>query len=177
MKKMALMVLVIVVFLAPSAFAQFRIDLGLDIPVRMGVQSSDLTTSSDSTIDVLDDYTFLLPEATGSYQMSFGPLKVGAGIQLYSFILESIAWPVIYGEIDFSRFVLTAKGGGLGFLVFGLYTNGTTSNVIIPDINLSYRLGKSFRLGIGVTGFTGSDLNTSGIPYMIYLSGKTSILF
>ncbi len=177
MKKILILVLVIAIFLVPSAFAQFRLDMGLDIPVQMGIHISELTNSTDTSVNILEKYTFLLPEATGSYQVSLGPVKLGAGVQLYTLILESIAWPVVYGELDLSPVVLSAKVGGLGFLVFGLYNHSGTGDVLIPDINVAYKLGKSFRLGVGVMGFTGKDMHTDNVPYLIYLSGRFSMLF
>ncbi len=177
MKKTFFLILILAFLMTSGVFAQFRLDMGLKIPVKMGVHFSDLSSGEDTSVDILDKYTFLVPEVTGSYQVSLGPVNMGAGIQLYTFILESIAWPIVFAEIDLSPIVINAKIGGFGFLVFGLYNDGVTGNVLIPDINAAFKLGKSLRIGLGVMGFTGKEFNSDAVPYLIYLSGSLSMLF
>ncbi len=177
MKKIVLFILIITVFLVPSAFAQFRLDLGLQIPVKMGIKFPDSSGIDSTSINILDKYTFLLPEATGSYQVALGPVKFGAGVQLYSLILESIAWPVVFAELDLSPIVINAKVGGLAYVLFGIKNDAGTGDLVIPEINIAYKLGKSFRVGVGAMGFTSKNFDTGTIPYLIYLGGSFSTTF
>ena len=171
--------LVLITFIAISgAFAQFRIDLAIDVPVKIGVSISDLDGgSSNESIDVLEFGTFPVPEALFAYQTNLGPVKVGGGIRVFSLILESVAWPHIYAELDLSPIVINAGIGGGGFLVFGLFNDANTGNLFIPDMHIAYKFGDTFRLGIGAIGFIGSDIGPDAFPYMIYLTGRFSILF
>lgn len=177
MKKILLFIMLITLFLVPSAFAQYRIDMGIKVPAKMGIHFSDLSSDDDTSVDILDKYTFLVPEITGSYQMALGPIKMGAGVEMYTFIIESIAWPMVFAELDLSKIVINAKVGGLGFLVFGLYNHADTADILIPDIYSAVKLGKSFRLGLGVMGFTGKEFTSDAVPYIVYLSGSLSMLF
>ena len=147
MKKMIFLVLIITVFFVPSAFAQFRLDLGADVIVSAGIKNSGL--DDDPTVDVISNYVIPIPEATFSYQFPVGPVNLGAGLQFYTAILESITWPVIFAELDLSPVVVSIKTGGLGFLIFGLASDSFTGDVLISDLNAAYKLGKSFRLGLG----------------------------
>ena len=169
---------IIVLIIIPGAFAQFRIDLAVDVPVKIGVSLSDLDGgSTNESINVLEFGTFPVPEALFAYQSSLGPVKLGAGIRVFSLILESIAWPHAYAELDLSPIVINAGVGGGAFMLFGLYNNIDTANLILPDMHIAYKLGDTFRLGIGAMGFTGKDLGPDVFPYIIYLTGRFSILF
>ncbi len=177
MKKLIL-IGIIILMVIPGAFAQFRIDLAIDVPVKLGVSVSDLNGgSANESVDVLEFGTFPIPEALFAYQTSLGPVKVGAGIRVFSLILESIAWPHLYTELDLSPIVINAGIGGGGFMLFGLYNNVDTANLLIPDMHIAYKFGDTFRLGIGAMGFTGNDLNTDVLPYIVYLTGRFSLLF
>lgn len=177
MKKI-LLICFIILMVVPGAFAQFRIDLAIDIPAKIGVSISDLDGgSANESIDVLEFGTFPVPEALFAYQTSLGPVKVGAGVRVFSLILVSMAWPHIYTEIDLSPIVINAGIGGGGFMMFGIVNTMDTANLLIPDMHIAYKFGDTFRLGIGAMGFTGTDLSTDVFPYIIYLTGRFSILF
>lgn len=177
MKKVVFLILAISVLLVPSVFAQFRLDMGIKIPVKMGINFSDVSDVSSTSVNILDKYTFLLPEASGSYQFDLGPVKLGAGLQLYSLILESIAWPMVFAELDLSPIVINAKIGGLAYLLFGLYNDAGTGDLLMPEINVAFKLGKSFRLGGGAMFFTSKDFNDIALPYLLYLGGSFSTTF
>ncbi len=177
MKKMIFLVLIIAVLIVPSAFAQFRLDMGIKVPLKMGVNFSELSGGTDTAVNVIENFTFLFPEVSGTYQFALGPLKVGAGLQMYTLILESIAWPMAFVELDLSPVVINAKIGGLAYLLFGFYNYADTGNLVIPEINAYFKLGKSFRLGGGVMVFTSKDLATDALPYVLYLGGSFSTTF
>ena len=177
MKKLILFGIIILMVI-PGAFAQFRIDLAIDVPVKIGISVSDLEGgSTNESIDVLEFGTFPVPEALFAYQTALGPVKVGGGVRVFSLILESIAWPHIYSEIDLSPIVINAGIGGGAFMMFGLYNDVNTASLFIPDMHIAYKFGDTFRLGIGAMGFTGNDIYSDAFPYMIYLTGRFSLLF
>ena len=176
MKKLVLFGIIILMVI-PGAFAQFRLDLAIDVPRGAGLTSNSDDEFIDGLSTFLNDYVIPVPEATFVYQYSFDPipLHVGGGLRAFSFILESVAWPIVYAELDLSPIVINANIGGFGFLSFGLINEASTKNLIIPDIHIAYKFGKTFRLGLGAIGFTGSD--TDEMLYAIYLTGRFSILF
>ncbi len=179
MKKIILFILIIVL-VVPAAFSQIRLDMGVKVPVSMGVKFSDLDSDTESSVNIIENFTFLFPEVSGTYQFALGPLKLGAGIQLYTLILESIAWPMAFAEVDFSPLVpivINAKMGGGAFLMFGLYNHGDTGNLFMPEVNAYVKLGKTFRLGGGVMMFTNKDLADDAVPYILYLGGSFSTTF
>jgi len=70
MKKLIL-IGIIILMVIPGAFAQFRIDLAIDVPVKLGVSVSDLNGgSANESVDVLEFGTFPIPEALFAYQTS-----------------------------------------------------------------------------------------------------------
>jgi len=180
MKKMIFLVLIITVFFVPSAFAQFRLDLSVDVPAYIGITASTDNEDINESINFLKDVgTFVFPNGIVSYQIPIGPVKTGIGLKAYSLIIESVLWPVIYAEIDLSHIVINANIGGLGYYWFGIIPNlgFETSSVIVPDLNIAVKLGKTFRLGIGAMAFPGIKGLETITPYTIYLTGRFSILF
>jgi hypothetical protein len=177
MKKIILVGIITFIFIS-GAFAQFRLDLAIDVPVLIGITAETGDTTIDESINILKDIgTFPFPTAMAAYQFSFGPINTGVGIKGYSLILESVFWPIIYAEVDLHPIVIHANVGGLGFLYFGLGTGGTTSSLIIPDFHIAYKLGKTFRLGLGAMALSGIEGLGSVTPYSIYLTGRFSLLF
>ena len=178
MKKLLLFGIIILLVI-PGAFAQFRIDLAIDIPKAGGFATDGDTEFISEVSEFFNEYTFPIPEATFAYQYSFGsiPLHVGGGLRVFSLILESVAWPIIYAELDLSPIVIHTNVGGLGFLYFGLLNGSTTSSLLMPDIHVAYKFGETFRLGLGAIAFTGIEGLDGVTPYAFYLTGRFSILF
>jgi len=179
MKKMIFLVLIITVLIVPAAFAQFRIDMAIDVPKAGGFATDGDTELVSEVSDFFNEYTFPIPEAAFLYQYSFGsiPVHVGGGLRVFSLILESMAWPIIYAELDLSPFIIHTNVGGLGFMYFGILNGTTTSSLLMPDLHVAYKFGETFRLGLGAMAFTGIDGLDGVTPYAIYLTGRFSILF
>ena len=180
MKKIVLLLVLVAVIMVPSAFAQVRLDMGFLVPYKLGAVIGAVDDSGDSTnedIDVLSNFVFLVPELGVSYQFDAGPLKMGLGLRGYSLILETLLWPYAYAEMEVSRFVFNANVGGLGFLFFGLWNSVETGDIVIPDISVSFKLGETFRIGVGSMFFLSSSLDTDNLLYTIYLAGRFRFLF
>ncbi len=176
MKKTVLFILIVMI-IVPSAFSQFRLDMGFKMPLKMGVNFSDSSGVDDTSVDIINNYKFLFPEVSGTYQFDLGPLKLGAGLQMYTLILESIAWPMAFAELDLSPVVINAKIGGLAYMLFGVINQADTRDFIIPELNAYFKLGKSFRVGGGVMVFTSKNFATDALPYALYLAGSFSTTF
>ncbi|RLD35535.1 MAG: hypothetical protein DRI73_02420, partial [Bacteroidetes bacterium] len=150
------------------------------VPAYIGITADTDNGDVNESINFLKEIgTFVFPNAIVAYQFPIGPVKTGIGLKAYSLIIESVLWPVIYAELDLSPIVINANLGGLGFYWFGIIPDlgFKTSNVIIPDLNIAVKLGKSFRLGIGAMAFPGIKGLENITPYTIYLTGRFSILF
>lgn len=176
MKKVVIAVLILVVAGA-SAFADWRADIGMDIPWRLGATVQDAVGDTQSeSLDVLSEFTFLLPEVMIGYEAQVGPLNLGVGGRLFTFILESLVYPVGFAELDAGPVAVNLNVGGGGFLFFGLYNNFHTASLYIPDLSVHAKLGKSLRLGLGAATFLGGETQEV-FPYLIYLSGKFVVRF
>jgi len=176
MKKLIL-IGIIILLLIPGAFAQVRLDLAIEVPRAAGFSSDSGNDFFDGATDFFAKYPITVPSAMAAYQFSFGKISTGVGLKAYTAILLSLAWPYAYAEFDLSPIVINAGVGGGAFLMFGVLNEINTANVFLPDMHIAYKFGDTFRLGIGAIGFAGSDLNIDGFPYMIYLTGRFSILF
>ncbi|TFG85193.1 MAG: hypothetical protein E4H20_00965 [Spirochaetales bacterium] len=164
MKKLSLLFLMLALIAAPAAFAQFRIDVGFNAPMLIGIENLDGPEG-----DPVEVPSFIpLPFGQISYNMDLGALSVGAGLRAYTLIIESLAWPCAYVEFDVDPVVITLSGGGGFFLYFGVLGNGTLDmHMFIPELMAHFKLGKFTRLGIGGMTFIGLE-NQDVFPYIIY---------
>lgn len=176
MKRALFAVLVLSLAIAPAA-AQIRLDAGVTIPRGAGLINSGSTQLADLG-EVLSSWIIPLPEAGLYYQFRAGPVKLGVGVRVFTFILVSVLWPNAIAEVDFGPVTLMGQLGGGWFGAFGVIPfTSATGNVLFPELSLWYRFGESFRLGIGAIGLMLPDLTTETIPFMWYLGGKFSFVF
>ena len=136
----------ILLIAAAGASAQSQWDIGLNIPYYAGIQtdSGDLGTFSE--------YLVLLPDVRWNYYFGSEAIHFGAGLRLWTLVLESALYPIISVESYLGDFVLNANFGGGAFLFFGLYNHVDFGAVFLPEVSVAYRLGKKkrFSLGTGV---------------------------
>lgn len=179
MRKKTLIVVALSVLIAGHAFSEWRIDVGADVPWGIGAVVSDLGGSSQTNVNVLQNFVFLVPEGNFLYQFPIGPIKLGAGVRAFSLVLESVAWPNAFAEVNLGPVAIDLNLGGGIFFLFGLYNNIATSSLVIPDLSAYFKLGKSFRIGGGGIMFYDMDSSTRGsiVPYSIYLAAKFSFTF
>ncbi|WP_304244223.1 hypothetical protein [Gracilinema caldarium] len=175
MKRCYALLGVLLVFSMPL-FAQVRLDMGIEIPRGVGAISGNEVLSDPEVNQVFNEYILPVPELGLYYQFGGNALRAGVGLRMYTFILASIFWPNAFIEADVGPLTLQAQlGGGL----FGLYALGKTEfnsgKVLLPDLSLWYRWGKSFRLGGGAIGLLFPESTAMGFLY--YIGGKFSILF
>jgi hypothetical protein len=177
MKRIVLLVAFIAVLAVP-AFSQFRIDLGFDVPLTLGVMGNGEIETSSEVGEFLRDHILPFPEASFYYQFEIGPLRLAPGLRVFTFILESVLWPNLMAELAFDPVFIQAQLGGLIFAVFGLYNDIQFGEVLLPDLSVWIGLGKErrFRIGGGVIGLMLPDLTTEGIGIAPYLGAKISLL-
>ena len=177
MKRIILLVALIAVVAVP-AFSQFRIDLGVDIPMTLGVIGKGEIETSNEVGNFLKQHILPFPEASFYYQFGIGPLTLAPGVRVFTFILESVIWPNLMAELTLGPVFVQAQLGGLVFAVFGLYSNVDYGEVVLPDLSVWIGLGKErrFRLGAGVLGLMLPELTTEGIAIAPYVGGKISLL-
>ena len=167
--KKAIVLATLAAMLAGPAFAQWHIDIGAEIPVRIGV------TNNNEDYGEFLNYLFLVPSGTIAYNFGLGPLNIGVGGKLYTLIFESLLYPVAYAELNFDPVVVNLSAGGFGFLFFGLMNSIETAALLIPDLSVQFKLGKSFRLGAGIMTFLGTEIAQEAFPYIFYASAKFRI--
>ena len=176
MKRIVLLVAFIAVLTVP-AFSQFRIDLGVDVPLTVGAISGSGVTTSSEVGEFLRDHILPFPEASFYYQFEFGPLRLAPGVRVFTFILESVLWPNLMAELAFDPVFIQAQLGGLIFVLFGLANNIEFGEVLLPDLSIWLGLGKErrFRLGGGVLGMLLPDLSDEGMLIVPYVGMKVSL--
>ncbi len=177
-KRKVLVVLLAAVLLLGGgviASAQFRLDANIQVPVYMGINLDAFGTSGLSGGTSIGAF-LPFPSVEAMYQFGGGPLRLGVGLRAYTFIIESVAWPDAFVELELSPFVLRADVGGGAWLLFGLYNNAATAAMVIPQLEVSWKLADWFRLGAGVIAVAPFEA-LSNFGYAAYVSGRFTALF
>jgi hypothetical protein len=140
---------------AMTASAQVRLDIDINDPIYFGY------TDTGTQTGIWNPYPYIpIPDAKLMYQFSLGPINLGAGVRVFSLIIENFAYPEIYGELVLNPFTVNLSVGGLEFLMFGLLSDALTPAgvtglngyvpLIIPDLSVSYKLNDIVRISGGV---------------------------
>jgi hypothetical protein len=177
--KRVFIALAIFAVVAAAGFADWRADIGVDIPWQLGATVEQGVLGDDpqnESLNVLAELTILLPEVMIGYEGRLGPVNVGAGARVFTFILESLLYPAAFAEVDVGPVAVNLNVGGGGFLFFGLANQFQTANLWIPDLSAHLKLGESLRVGVGMASFLGGETQQV-FPYVIYLSGKFVVRF
>ena len=178
MKKYLLIVLIVALVAIP-AVAQWRLDIGVDVPRGVGAVVGNDVLGSDAASAALSSTFFPFPEAAIYYTFGEGTmLQAGVGMRCFTFIIESIAWPNIFAEFNFGPLAIEAQVGGGAFVAFGITgLNADYGKVFFPDLSAWFKLGKkqAFRLGVGAIGIFLPELTTETVPFVFYLGGKVAL--
>jgi len=177
--KRVVLVFAFIAILTLPAFSQFRLDVGVDVPLTIGVMGNGTFETSNEAGEFLSTHWLPFPEASLTYQFAVGPLRFAPGIRIFTFILESVLWPNFMLELALDPVYIQAQVGGLLFAFFGLANNAEYGEVFFPDLSVWIGLGKErrFRLGGGVLGLYLPDLTTEGLAFAAYVGAKVSLLF
>ncbi len=161
-----------------SSFAQPRIDLGIDVPFYFGVKIVD-TSGSGLGFDTgaFSQFTFLFPEIAAHYVIDLELLKIGLGVRMFTFIIESVGWPNLFVELNLDPLVLSAEVGGGFYFLFGLFSTAGSMPLAIGDIAAAYKFNDWFRAGLGVFSIAETDQNinfsdSGSFPFAVYAFAK-----
>jgi hypothetical protein len=164
----------LLVFLAAPAFADWRIDIGFDIPRGMGASVDGEETTFSEATDFFSKYIIPLPEAGAYYFGETGPFRAGVGIRVFTALLVSVWWPNAFAELDFGRFVIAGQLGGGVFGTFGLVNDIQSGSVLIPDLSAWLKVGNVFRLGGGAVGVMLPE-EENAVVFLYYLGAKFAL--
>jgi hypothetical protein len=174
MRKKLFIAAAALILLSLPAFADFRIDIGLDAPLVVGVSNGATGIASD-----LGKIPFLpIPEVGIYYFWGLGPVDLGVGIRAYTVIIESMAWPNLVAELNLGPVVIQGQFGGGFFAVFGAVGNDTAwGKVAVPDLSAWFKLGKNqnFRLGGGIMGIWAPNALGDYMPWLVYVGAKVAL--
>jgi hypothetical protein len=167
-------VIVALILLAVPAFSQLRLDLGLDVLKGLNLSSGDTTLGE--TISNWPSIPIPIPlsDVGLHYQFFLGPVNLGLGIRGFPLMLESMAWPNAFADLELGPVTIEAQVGAGLFAAFGLSNNLYFGRVLIPDLSAWFKFEATgaFRLGGGIIGLYVPDALGSSIPILVYLGGK-----
>ncbi|MFP4549291.1 MAG: hypothetical protein ACLFNT_00680 [Spirochaetales bacterium] len=171
MKRRLVIFLALIGLAATPLVAQFRADVGINVPRRIGFTDTSLDGELESaSFNLLEVFTLVLPEVSISYTGEVGPLTLGGGFRGFTFILQSLLYPHLFAEVELGPVVTGLSVGGGVFPFIGLYNSIETAGIFIPDLKVQAKLGETFRLGGGVAAILGIG-DGGGAPFLVYLSG------
>ena len=170
--KKGLVVIAALTLASLPAFSQWRIDLGLD--VLKGLCPASGGTTLGDTLASWPAIPLPLPDVGVHYQLSFGIVNVGLGIRGFPLIVESMAWPNAFAELELGAVTLEAQVGAGLFAAVGLSNSLVLGRVLIPDLSAWFKIGRTdaFKLGGGIIGLYVPDALGSTMPFLVYLGGK-----
>lgn len=180
MKKSLLCVLLILVLAVPSAFGQFRFEIGADAPLGIGM----LTGNEEDSILGLSDFSIVeelgiipIPNLGLFLEADLWLVKLAAGARVWSaFGLANLAYPVVMAELALGPLFVDASVGGLfyGYYTVGNMAGGGSMEYLIPDLSVWLALGKkrALRLGGGFMSIMQAGENFNVIPYIAYAGLK-----
>lgn len=172
MKRAAL--LAVALSVALPAAAEWRADVGFDIPRGIGGLSEDGAVISEDAGEFFDSYVFPFPELGLYWYRPVGAFRAGVGLRAFTFILETVFWPNAFAEYDLWRVTFAFQLGGGAFGLFGLLNQVQTGAVLIPDLSAWLRLGRTFRIGGGALGLMLPELD-GDVAFIYYFGLKFTI--
>jgi hypothetical protein len=171
MKKTLFMALILSIFIIGSAGAEFRLDINVSVPIYNGIQ-----VEGGEGVGDFSDYAFLIPDLTLSYVFDLQVIKVGAGVRMVTFIVESVLWPNAFVELDLGPVAVNASVGGGLYAYFGGISGFEATSLFIPDFSAYFKFTDLFQVGAGVVLFVGADIfGTDILPYSIYVRARFSL--
>jgi hypothetical protein len=187
MRKTFLLVVAVALMLGAAfdAGAQVRLDMDVNVPIYAGY------TAAGTAEGAWNSYFIPFPDAKLFYQFSLGPVNLGAGVRVFTVIIENFLYPELYAELDLNPFVVSLNVGGLAFLEFGLLTSllqgvGVTTltgfhEVILPDLSVAYKVNDWFRICGGVFMISPFGQSLGGVlsnnVFAGYVSAKFIVMF
>jgi hypothetical protein len=170
MKRRFVLFCVLVAIAAAPVLGQFRADVGLNVPRRLGDRTTTLDGEVASESVSIADFFVVFPEVSIAYTSKVGPVTLGGGFRGFTVILQSILYPHVFAEVEFGPIVTGLSVGGGLFPFIGLLNTVHAAGIVVPDLKVQVKLGDSFRLGAGGAAILGAGTG-EGTLYALYLSG------
>jgi hypothetical protein len=165
--KRVFVLIVVLISLTMPAFAQWRFDIGIDMPLGVTMTMGGNTISS-----------FLpIPDLGLCYQWTSGNFNLGLGVRAFTLLVESGLWPNAFAEYNVGPVVIEAQMGGAFFALLGAYNNMALGIVLIPDLSAWFKIGKTgaFRVGGGFIALYAPYMTGNTVPALFYLGGKVAL--
>ena len=169
--KKVILVLIILVVASSIGFAQFRADIGIAVPRRLGA-TLDGTLADREEFTIPSEFVFLVPQLFLGAEFGVGPVNLGVGGRIYTVILESVAIPAVFAEVELGPVAVNLNIAGGAFVFFGLANSVETGQLLLPDLSAHVKIGRSLQVGAGATAILTPDIPEDVLPYVFYLSGK-----
>lgn len=147
MKKILFVVLILctgLAFITAEVGSQW--DLYLHIPYYIGIHDDN-----NEDVGAALEYAFLVPEVNWHYYFGTEQLHLGAGLDLFTLIFESVIMPSVAVESFMGPFVFTARVSGGAFFFFGVASDAVTGNIYFPEASVAYRFGRKKRFSLGTS--------------------------
>jgi hypothetical protein len=171
MKRRLVILSVLIGLVVAPLVGQFRADIGLTVPWRLGFAGTSLEGEFESdSVNILESWFLVLPEVSISYAGKAGPFTVGAGFRGFTVIVQSFLYPHVFAEFELGPVVTGLSVGGGLFPFIGFVNTVQAAGLVIPDLKAHVKLGESFRLGGGTAALLGAG-DGGGVPFLVYLSG------
>ena len=137
------LIALLLILTAGWAFADSQWDIALNVPYYMGVSTDNGDFGS------LTDGFYPVPSVEWHHYFGSETLHFGPGLKLWTLIVETAVYPVVTMESVLGDFVLNASIGGGAFLMLGVYSGVPFESLFLPEISVSYRMGKKKRFSLG----------------------------
>ncbi|MDR1786976.1 MAG: hypothetical protein LBR16_00780 [Treponema sp.] len=171
MKRLPLFVLLLCVGAAVPAFAELRFDLGADF-LFVGMDGS-------SSGDMSSVNGFFLPAPGYSLLLQFNTenLHFGFGGRAFSYLFATVAWPVVYAELDLGRFTLHGSVGGRYFGYLGPSFSAVAYDDLVYESALSSEDDSYVYAECGTGDLTSSAAMTAlGFSFPLYMADLSAWL-
>ncbi len=177
---------VLLLLCAIGGYAQLRLDADINVPVYLGYSLNGVRDGA------WNQYFIPIPDVQLVYQIPVGPVRLGAGVRVFSVIIENFLYPEVTAEVDLSPVVISAGVGGFALLEFGLISTlleqaGSFQNltgfhdVMLADVGAQLKVNNWFRVcgGLYVIAPFSSSLGGlfSATAYAAYLDAKFVVTF
>jgi hypothetical protein len=162
MRLQYLLIAILFLFVSTYTYAQFRLDLSLNVPIYGG------TFNEYEEPGQFVGYPTLIPDIRLHYLLSGKLLTFGVGVRIVTVVAQNFIFPNAFLEIDANPLIFNVSIGGPYVFVYGLETDFYPW--VIPDISMYYKLSERFQLGGGTSR---SDIRAFGydLEYYYYYVG------
>jgi hypothetical protein len=165
---------VLLAVVAAGAGAELRFDANIAWPMYLGVKLDSSTFGTSSQGMDISKFLILFPDVELYWQFGGQGLRAGIGARVFTLILESVAYPAAFIELDLNPFVLSANVGGGAYAFFGLFSQAGTGAFWLPDVNVAFKFNDWFRVGVGAYGLFIPSIQSSGtiLPFALYANAR-----